>query len=123
MKSFDPNRLAGATVPLGVSWQLGAVMESKGRQELYEKQSPEVLRTLREMAIVESTESSNRIEGVTVEPGRLRPLVLGLATRAGTGGAPRPGRDPIAGRIARLLDSPFAVARRGSDCLRLARTG
>ncbi len=79
MKSFDPNRLAGATVPLGVSWQLGAVMESKGRQELYEKQSPEVLRTLREMAIVESTESSNRIEGVTVEPGRLRPLVLGRA--------------------------------------------
>ncbi len=54
-------------------------MEAKGRQELYEKQSPEVLRTLRELAIVESTESSNRIEGVTVDPGRLRPLVLGRA--------------------------------------------
>lgn len=54
-------------------------MESRGRQELYEKQSPEVLRTLRELAIVQSTESSNRIEGVTVEPGRLRPLVLGRA--------------------------------------------
>lgn len=79
MKSFDPKRLAGATVPLGVSWQLGTVMESKGRQDLYEKQSPEVLRTLRELAIVESAESSNRIEGVTVEPGRLRPLVLGRA--------------------------------------------
>ena len=79
MKFFDPKRLAAATIPLGVSWQLGAVMESKGRQDLYEKQSPEVLRTLRELAIVESTESSNRIEGVTVEPGRLRPLVLGRA--------------------------------------------
>ena len=72
MKSFDPKRLAGATVPLGVSWQLVTVMESKGRQDLYEKQSPEGLRTLREVAIVESTESSNRIEGVTVEHGRLR---------------------------------------------------
>lgn len=72
MKSFDPKRLAEATVLLSVSWQLGTVMESKGRQDLYEKQSPEVLRTLRELAIVESTESSNRIEGVTVEPGRLR---------------------------------------------------
>jgi len=79
MKSFDPKRLAGATLPLGVSWQLGAVMEAKGRQDLYEKQSPAVLRTLRELAIVESAESSNRIEGVTVEPARLRPLVLGRA--------------------------------------------
>ena len=79
MRSFDPKRLAEMTIPLGVSWQLGSVMESKGRQDLYEKQSPEVLRTLRELAIVESTESSNRIEGVTVEPDRLRPLVLGRA--------------------------------------------
>lgn len=79
MKSFDPKRLVEATIPIGVSWQLGTVMECKGRQDLYERQSPEVLRTLRELAIVESTESSNRIEGVTVEPGRLRPLVLGRA--------------------------------------------
>lgn len=79
MKSFDPKRFVGATISLGVSWHLGMVMESKGRQDFYEKQSPEVLRTLRELAIVESTESSNRIEGVTVEPGRLRPLVLGRA--------------------------------------------
>lgn len=70
MKSFDPKRLAGATIPLGVSWQLGTVMESKGRQDLYEKQSPAVLRTLRELAIVESTESSNRTEGATVGRGR-----------------------------------------------------
>ncbi len=68
MKSFDPNRLAGATISLGVSWLVGAVMESKGRQEPYEKQSPEVLRTLRETAIVESTESSNR-GGVAVLAG------------------------------------------------------
>lgn len=70
MKSFGPNRLAGATIPLGVSWLVGAVMESKGRQDLYEKQRPEVLRTLRETAIVESTESSNRTEGATVGRGR-----------------------------------------------------
>jgi Fic family protein len=79
MKSFDPKRLAELTIPVGVSGQLGSVMEFKGRQELYEKQSPKILRTLRELAIVESAESSNRIEGVTVEPDRLRPLVLGRA--------------------------------------------
>lgn len=31
------------------------------------------------MALVQSVESSNRIEGVTVDPARLRPLVLGNA--------------------------------------------
>jgi hypothetical protein len=35
-----------------------------------------VLKALREMALVQSVESSNRIEGVTVAPNRLRPLVL-----------------------------------------------
>jgi Fic family protein len=53
------------------------IAEAKGRQELYAKQSPQVLKALLEMALVQSVESSNRIEGVTVEPARLRPLVLG----------------------------------------------
>jgi len=39
--------------------------------------SPQVLKALRDAAIIPSAESSNRIEGVTVEPDRLRPLVLG----------------------------------------------
>ncbi len=73
MKSFDPWRFVGATIPLGVSWQLGMVMEAKGRQDLFEKQSPEVPRTLRELAIVESTKSSHRIEGLTVGLALRRP--------------------------------------------------
>ena len=38
-----------------------------------------MLKALREMALVQSVESSNRIEGVTVAPDRLRPLILGNA--------------------------------------------
>jgi hypothetical protein len=53
------------------------IAEGKGRQQLFLRQSPQVLASLRETAIVQSVESSNRIEGVTVEPARLRPLVLG----------------------------------------------
>ncbi len=37
-------------------------MEAKGRQELYEKRGPEALRALRELAVVGSTEASNRVE-------------------------------------------------------------
>ena len=44
-------------------------------------QRPEVLQALRQQAVVQSVESSNRIEGVSVEADRLRPLVLDKTTR------------------------------------------
>jgi Fic family protein len=67
------------TLPLSTVWLMNDIAEAKGRQELYTKQAPQILKALRELAIVESVESSNRIEGVTVAPDRLRPLVLGNA--------------------------------------------
>lgn len=51
--------------------------EYRGRQNLYAEQFPEVLDTLRQAAIIQSAESSNRIEGITVLPDRLAPLVKG----------------------------------------------
>ena len=75
--TLDPGRLATATVPLGTSWLLGACMEARGKQDLWMKRKPEVLAALREQAIIQSAESSNRIEGVTVAPSRLKPVVLG----------------------------------------------
>ena len=77
MLSLDPKRLAEMAVPLGTGWLLAACMEARGRQDLWVRQRPEALRVLREQAIIRSVESSNRIEGVTVPAGRLRPLVLG----------------------------------------------
>jgi Fic family protein len=55
---------------------LKAIGESRGRQALYRKQTPELLATLREAAIIESAESSNRIEGVTAPHERIEALVL-----------------------------------------------
>ena len=54
-------------------------MEARGKQHLWLGQKPEVLGVLRKQAIVQSAESSNRIEGVTVAANRLRPLVIGRA--------------------------------------------
>jgi Fic family protein len=54
-------------------------MEAKGKQDFWSLQKPEVLSSLKELAIIQSTESSNRIEGVTVASDRLRPVVLGEA--------------------------------------------
>jgi Fic family protein len=66
-------------VPTTTAWLLAEVAAARGKQELFTRQSPQALKSLREMALVQSVESSNRIEGVEVAPDRLRPLVLGRA--------------------------------------------
>ena len=62
---------------MGTGWLLGACMEARGIQNLWIRQKPAVLEALREQAIIQSVESSNRIEGVTIAAHRLRPIVLG----------------------------------------------
>ena len=66
-------------LPMSSAWLLNAIAEFKGKQELFTHQSPQVLKALREQALVQSVESSNRIEGITVPVARLVPLVLGHA--------------------------------------------
>ena len=77
MNSFRGKRLSELCLSQGTVWMIETLAEARGRQQLYEHQSPQILKALRELAVVESTESSNRIEGVTVARDRLRPLVLG----------------------------------------------
>ena len=66
-----------ARLPLGAVWLMNSIAEYKGKQELYMRQSPQVLKALFEIALIESAESSNRIEGVTVDRHRLKPLIIG----------------------------------------------
>lgn len=75
--SFRGRRLCDFAIPIGTVWLLTDLAEAKGRQALYVQQTPQMLKALREMALIQSVESSNRIEGVTVAPARLRPLVVG----------------------------------------------
>jgi len=55
---------------------LRKIGEYQGMQALFARQTPEVLESLRRVARIESSESSNRIEGVTAPPDRVRALVL-----------------------------------------------
>jgi fido (protein-threonine AMPylation protein) len=79
MLTLDASKLARESIPVATGWLLGACMEARGKQDLWIKQKPEVLEVLREQAIIQSAESSIRIEGVTVAANRLRPLVIGGA--------------------------------------------
>lgn len=59
---------------------LRTIGEYQGKQQLYFTQSPEILSGLRQIAVIESTESSNRLEGVVVPKDRLKSLVIKNAT-------------------------------------------
>lgn len=74
MNSFKQDSVE---LPLSSVWLMNSISEYKGKQELYVKQSPQVLKTLLEIALIESAESSNRIEGITVDRARLKPLIIG----------------------------------------------
>lgn len=62
--------------PASTSWYLADLGEFRGKRELYTRQSPQRLKTLREHALIESAVSSNRIEGVTVTPDRVRNVLV-----------------------------------------------
>lgn len=55
---------------------LRAIGEYRGKQELFYQQAPGVLAGLLEVAKIESSESSNRLEGVNVPADRIRRLVV-----------------------------------------------
>ncbi len=59
---------------------IAEINEYKGRQQLYAEQSPQVLEALRQVAMVQSTESSNRIEGIEVPESKLRAIVADKVT-------------------------------------------
>ena len=65
------------TIPTRASWYLADLAESKGKQELFTRQSPQKLKVLREHALIESSVSSNRIEGVEVDKSRIATLMFG----------------------------------------------
>lgn len=75
MHSFSTAFLESLSLTPAHGSTLRAVGEYRGKQALFFQQAPETLKTLRESAVIESTESSSRIEGVTVPPARLRPLM------------------------------------------------
>jgi Fic family protein len=75
MRSFEPGFFERQQIPLSLLSTIREIGEYKGKQELYKEQAPQVLRTLREAAVIQSTESSNRIEGVLASRERIRLLV------------------------------------------------
>ena len=76
MKTLNFFSGGDVAVPAGTTWSLSDLGEYRGRQELYTRQSPQRLKSLREHALIESAVSSNRIEGVMINPSRVRDVLV-----------------------------------------------
>lgn len=62
-------------IGLYVMNMISALHEYKGRQELYIETQPEILEKLMEVARIQSTEASNKIEGIYTSDTRLKEIV------------------------------------------------
>jgi Fic family protein len=76
MKTLRLFSSGNSSIPGGTSWYLADLGEFRGKQELYTRQSPQRLRTLREHALIESAVSSNRMEGVAVDQSRVHDVLV-----------------------------------------------
>jgi len=65
------------SIPTATAWYLADLGQALGKQELFTRQSPQKLKVLREHAMIESAVSSNRIEGIEVDPSRVGTIVFG----------------------------------------------
>ena len=77
MQTFRRFEAGQDEIPAAIAWYLADLGEAQGKQELFRRQSPQMLKVLREHAIIESAVSSNRIEGVTVDQARVQTVLFG----------------------------------------------
>lgn len=75
MMSFRNKKLKNEKIPMEIVRLIGKINEYKGKQNLYLDQSPQLLEKLKEVAIVQSTKSSNSIEGIVITDKRLKEIM------------------------------------------------
>jgi Fic family protein len=73
--SLDDLDLHFGALPPGTVSALTTIGEAKGRADLYRQQSPSGLETLRQIALIQSTEASNAIENIRAPLPRIEELV------------------------------------------------
>jgi Fic family protein len=62
-------------LPMETVHLIAKINEYKGKQELYKQQAPQILDTLKNMAIIQSTKASNAIEGIIITDSRLKSIM------------------------------------------------
>lgn len=80
MRKFDYKKLAESKWDNDLLMLCAKIHECKGRQELFVRQKPAQLNRLIEVARIQSTEASNRIEGIVTTSTRMKQLLTEKTT-------------------------------------------
>ena len=75
MRSFDYSKLQNCTIDTELLGFISKIREYKGRQTLYVHQKKDKLDRLVEIARIQSTESSNKIEGIYTTAQRTKEII------------------------------------------------
>ena len=75
MKNFDYITNPAKLLTPEIVQMVGSIHEHKGKQELFLEANIDELKTLLEVALIQSTGASNRIEGIFTSDKRLEELV------------------------------------------------
>lgn len=75
MRVFDYTAIPGKLLTPEIVQMIGSIHEHKGKQKLFLEANIDELKTLLEVALIQSTGASNRIEGIFTSDKRLEELV------------------------------------------------
>ena len=75
MRDFDYNKAPEKLLTSEIVQMIGSIHEHKGKQELFLEANIDELKTILEVALIQSTGASNRIEGIFTSDKRLEELV------------------------------------------------
>ncbi|MCY4451360.1 MAG: Fic family protein [Immundisolibacterales bacterium] len=108
--SFVPSGIEAMPIGFRLLRIVREISKYRGRQDLFRQQSPQVLESLRQVALIQSTESSNRIDGVTAPVARIRSLVEGTTAAQNRSEQEIAGNRDVLGTIhANAADIPFTA--------------
>ena len=110
MNSFKSDFLEKQPISHSFLRTIRLLGEYRGKEALFMQQTPQVLESLRQIAIIQSTESSNRIEGINAPSDRIKKLVEHKTTPQNRSEQEIAGyRDALATIHANHANMPFTV--------------
>lgn len=75
MRTFNYLKLMELSLPVSIYHMIAGIHEYKGKQELYVENYPDILEKMIDVAKIQSTKSSNAIEGIYTNDTRLKELM------------------------------------------------
>ena len=80
MRKFNYLKLMELSLPVSIYHTIVKIHEYKGKQELYVENYSDILEKMIDVAKIQSTKSSNAIEGIYTSDTRLKELMSELLT-------------------------------------------